>query len=225
MTSPLDLVKLTPLMELTSGRSELKVGLIDGPIFMNHPDLMSRNIHQVPGKSGACTKASSIACLHGTFVAGILSAKRNSMAPAVCPSCTLLVHPIFAETVQEGAHMPSATPNELASAIVECIDNGARVLNLSVALARPSSNGERILEEALDYAAKHGIIIVAATGNQGAVGSSSIIRHPWVIPVAASDNKGRPISLSNLEVPLESEVFARLVRTSPASEQTKNHSH
>jgi putative glutathione S-transferase len=34
-------------------------------------------------------RASSTACLHGTFVAGILSAKRASGAPAIWPSCTL----------------------------------------------------------------------------------------------------------------------------------------
>ncbi len=197
MISSLDLVKLTSVMELTTGSSKLTVGLIDGPIVMNHPDLMSGNIHQVPGKSGICTKASSIACIHGTFVAGILSAKRNSVAPAICPNCTLLVHPIFVEAIQEGAHMPSATPDELASAIIECINNGAKVLNLSVALAHLSSKGERMLEEALNYAAKRGVIIVAASGNQGTVGSTCIIRHPWVIPVAACDINGRPLGLSN----------------------------
>jgi hypothetical protein len=36
---PLDLVNLTPLMERTSGRAEIKVGLIDGPVAMDHPDL------------------------------------------------------------------------------------------------------------------------------------------------------------------------------------------
>lgn len=198
MKSPLNIVKLTALMERTRGRPEIMVGLIDGPVMMNHPDLMSENIHEVPGKSGACAKASSAACLHGTFVAGMLSAKRNSSAPAICPDCTLLVHPIFAETSLESGQMPSATPEELAKAVIETIDAGARVMNLSVALALPSSKGERELEEALDYAAKRGVIAVAASGNQGTIGSSAITRHPWIIPVIACDNQGRPISLSNL---------------------------
>ena len=197
MKSPLDIVKLTALMERTRGRPEIMVGLIDGPVMMNHPDLMSENIHEVPGKSGACAKANSAACMHGTFVAGMLSAKRNSSAPAICPDCTLLVHPIFAETPESG-QMPSATPEELAKAVIETIDAGARVMNLSVALALPSSKGERELEEALDYAAKRGVIAVAASGNQGTIGSSAITRHPWIIPVVACDNQGRPISLSNL---------------------------
>jgi subtilisin family serine protease len=94
--------------------------------------------------------------------------------------------------------LPSATPGELAKAIVECIEGGARVLNLSAAFAQPSSRGERELEEALDYAAQLGIIVVAAAGNQGTIGSSGITRHPWVIPVAACDLRGRPVGQTNL---------------------------
>jgi subtilisin family serine protease len=42
------------------------------------------------------------------------------------------------------------------------------------------------------------VITVAAAGNQGTVGSSAITRHPWVIPVAACDTRGKPLSESNL---------------------------
>jgi len=197
--SHLDLVKLTALMELTSGRAETKVGLIDGPVAMDHPDLASDNIRALPGKlGGACALANSAACMHGTFVAGILCAKRSSAAPAICPNCTLLVRPIFAETASTNGQMPSATPEELATAIIDCIEAGARIINLSAALAQPSSKGERRLQEALDHAAKRGVIVVAAAGNQGAVGSSAITRHPCVIPVVACNGHGRPISYSNL---------------------------
>jgi subtilisin family serine protease len=136
--------------------------------------------------------------MHGTFVAGILSANRGSAAPAICPDCTLLLRPIFAESSLSHGQMPSATPEELATAIVDCIENGARIINLSAALAQPSSKGERKLEEALDYSAKRGVLVVAATGNQGTIGSSIITRHPWVIPVIACDLQGRPLSYSNL---------------------------
>jgi subtilisin family serine protease len=198
MTNPLELVKLKALMELTSGRPEIMVGLIDGPVAMNHSDLKDETIREVKGKSGVCAQASSAACMHGTFVAGILSSKRSSATPGICPKCTLLVRPIFAETIQMNVQMPSATPEELATAIIETIDAGARVLNMSVALAYPSTKGERELEEALDYAAKHEVIAVAASGNHSIIGSSAITRHPWVIPVVACDFQGRPLSLSNL---------------------------
>jgi subtilisin family serine protease len=196
---PLGLVKLPALMDRTSGSPEVKIGLIDGPVAVQHPDLAAESLHEIPGNNGAmCTQANSSACLHGTFVAGILSAKRNSRAPAICPSCTILVRPIFAEAASGREQMPSATPQELAAAIIECIDAGARVINLSLALAYPSTKGEQDLEEALDRALRRSVIVVAAAGNQGTLGSSVITRHPWVISVVACDVHGRPMNESNL---------------------------
>lgn len=197
--SPLDLVNLTPLMELTRGRAEMMIALIDGPVATSHPDLSASNIREIPGRlASACDQTRSFACMHGTFVAGILIAKRGSPAPAICPDSTLLVRPIFAETSSTDAPMPSATPEELASAIVDCVDAGARIINLSAALLQPDAKGERRLEEALDYSARRGVIVVAAAGNQGTVGSSAITRHSWVIPVIACNSLGRPLSYSNL---------------------------
>ena len=196
---PLDLVRLTPLIDRTSGRPDVTIGLIDGPVAMHHPELASQHIREIPGNgSGACTQANSTACLHGTFVAGILSAKRGSVAPAICPNCTLLVRPIFAETKAANGEMPSATPEELAQAILDCIEAGAQVLNVSAALAQPSIKNERALEEALDQAARRGVIVIVAAGNQGTLGSTAITRHPWVIPVVAYDLQGKPMDHSNL---------------------------
>jgi subtilisin family serine protease len=196
---PLDLVQLTALMDRTSGRPEISIGLIDGPVALNQPDLVGASIHEVPGKlKGTCNRADTSACSHGTFVAGILAARRGSVAPAISPRCTLLLRPIFAETANDNGLMPSATSEDLAEAIVDCVDAGARVLNMSAALAGPSSNGDRQLEDALDYAASRGAISVAAAGNQGIVGGSAITRHPAVIPVAACDLQGRPLNESNL---------------------------
>jgi subtilisin family serine protease len=182
-------------MERTCGSPQVKIGLIDGPVETWHPDLAGGLFHELAQSAG--TQGDSAARLHGTFVAGILSAKRGSAAPAICPGCTLIIRPIFAETAA-GESMPSATPEELATAILDCMNAGARVINLSLALAQPSINGVRALEVAFDQAIKRGVIVVAAAGNQGALGSSAITRHPWVIPVAACDDRGRPTNDSNL---------------------------
>jgi len=192
--NPLDLVKLTPLMERTSGKPEIVIGLIDGPVAMNHPDLADGNIREIPGKiTGSCTQNSSNACRHGTFVAGILSARRDSVAPAICPKCTLLLRPIYKEEVSDKTKIPTASPEELTEAIFDIVSAGAMVINLSSALTQQSSRNERKLEEALNYAANRGVLVVAAAGNQGEIGSSTITRHPWVIPVAASTISGKPI--------------------------------
>ena len=196
--NPLDLIKLRALMERTSGRPEVKIGFIDGPVFTRHPDLAGGLLREISGGNAACTQADSAACLHGTFVAGILSARRGSAAPAICPDCTLLIRPVFTETTSGRGYMPSTTPLQLAAAIIETIAAGARVINLSLGLAEPSTKGEQALEEALDHAVRRGVIVVAAAGNQGSLGSSAITRHPWVIPIVACDLRGRPRNESNL---------------------------
>lgn len=199
-TDALGLVKLAPLMELTTGAQKISIGLIDGPVLIDHPDLATENIREIGREiGGSCARPTSAACMHGTFVAGILCAKRSSAAPAICPGCTLLVRPIFSETPAANELIPSATPEELAAAIIDCIDAGAHLVNLSAALAQvPSAKGERALGQALDHAANRGVIVVAASGNQGTVGSTAITRHPWVIAVVGCDRSGRPLNESNL---------------------------
>lgn len=194
----LDLVQLATLMDRTRGVPEITIGLIDGPVARDHPDLAQSAIRELPNTVGAsCKRSGSFACLHGTFVAGILSARRGCDAPAICPGCTLLVRPIFSEITSAKEHLPSANPDELATAILECIDAGARVINLSLALAQPSMRSERMLQAALDHALLRGVLIIAAAGNQNMFGSTVMTRHPWVIPVVACDGQGLPSAYSN----------------------------
>ncbi len=195
----IELVNLTPLMAHTIGLPEIVIALIDGPVLMQNAALWSSNVRQLSGNLPAtCAHPSSAACTHGTFVAGILSAKRGSGAPAICPGCTLLVRAIFSERAAANGDMPSATPHELAEAIVDTVKAGARVVNLSANLIGPSAAGKTILDEALNYAAARGVMIVVAAGNQGAVGGSALTCHPWAIPVVACDRFGGPAASSNL---------------------------
>lgn len=189
------LVRLSQLMQHTNGSRAIVIGLIDGPVQTSHPDLESTSIQGL-SMSASCAREASVACLHGTFVAGILAARRGSAAPALCPGCRLLVRPIFAEG--DSAGFPSCEPEELATAMVECIREGARLLNLSVGLMNASPSGVRALEAALDLAARHSVLVLAAAGNQGMVGVSALARHPAVVPVAASTATGGIASLSNL---------------------------
>lgn len=196
---PLDLINLPPLMQLTAGRADIMIGLIDGPVAIDHSDFATSNIRATQaGERGACARAASPACLHGTFVAGILCAKRGTAAPAICPNCTLLVRPVFAETVHWNIESPNALPEELAVAILECIEAGARLVNLSLALIQSSPKAQLALLQALDLAARRGVIIIAAAGNQSTLGSTAITGHPGVIPVAACDLRGKPLMQSNL---------------------------
>ncbi|WP_035844507.1 S8 family serine peptidase [Kitasatospora azatica] len=212
---PVDLVRLAPLMARTAGRPEVAVGLVDGFVAADQPAFDGRRIRLLSGEAvscaGGCDRAApNSRCLHGTFVAGVLSAERSSAAPGICPDCTLLIRPIFEPDHPGHAGYPNhpgrprqpggaaARLEDLAAAIVETVDAGARVLNLSVAPERPSNGGHRELTAALDHAANRGVITVVAAGNQGRLAGSVLTRHPWTIPVVAYDARGRPMNLSNL---------------------------
>jgi subtilisin family serine protease len=194
---PLELVGLPGLMALTQGRRDVVVGLVDGPVALDHPDLETGKIRTLPGIPGACREPGSEACRHGTFVAGILAARRGVRAPAIAPGCTLLVRPVFSET-GPARGLPSATPGQLAEAIVDCVDAGAWILNLSAALTEGSIEAQRELGEALEYTVRREVLVVVAAGNQGSLGGSVITRHPWTIPVVAYDQAGWPLAQSNL---------------------------
>ena len=194
----LELVNISRLMELTEGTPQIGVGLIDGPVAADHTDLNSEQIRLISGISEEVCSADRNARVHGTFIAGMLVGKRGSSAPAIFPGCTLLVRPLFTKTPARDSDPPSATPRELAEAISECISAGARVLNLSLALAQTFTVAEQALEEALNDAARRGVLVVAAAGNQGAIGSTTITHHPWVISAVGCDGRGRPIRFTNL---------------------------
>jgi subtilisin family serine protease len=195
----LTLVRLPPLLARTQGRPEIVIALIDGPIAAGIATLPVERVGAVPGMRGAvCAAPDSFACMHGTLVAGILTADRDSPAPAICPGCTLLVGPIFSEQAAGFHPMPSTSAEELSDALAASMDAGARIVNLSLAVLQSSARGQRALDCALNEAARRGVIIVAAAGNQGIVGGSCLVRHAWVIPVAACDLAGAPLRQSNL---------------------------
>ena len=62
--------------------------------------------------------------------------------------------------------VPSADSRLLADGIVECVNAGAEVINMSVAGA-PSATTDRRLADALTYAMHRRVLVVAAAGNDG----------------------------------------------------------
>jgi subtilisin family serine protease len=202
---PLSQIRLRSIMDISSGSPEIKIGLVDGPLDYTHIAFQGSRITAVKeSQLAACKNASSIACRHCTFVAGILFARRGTSAPAICPDCTLILRPVFMDekrsTHSKGGKdiiFPSTVPDELSNAIVEVVDAGARMINLSLGLSTSTLMTYPTLQEAYGYARKHGTIIVAASGNQGNIGGVSLLNNQWVIPVSACDHNGRLEPRSN----------------------------
>jgi subtilisin family serine protease len=198
---PLDLTNLRFLMDRTAGSPGICIAIIDGPVSLDHPDLNLQDIIEVTGKKPAsCAVRGSISCSHGTFIVGMLKARRSSRAPAICPGCKVMIRQIFSEGPAERhpEAAPAATLEDLATAVIDCVMAGAKIINLSLALPVSISGRKCQLDQALDYAANKEVIVVAAAGNQGQFKSNTITRHPWTIPVIACNGQGYPLGLSNL---------------------------
>ena len=189
--SPLQRAGLPGLMRLTTGRPDVLVGLIDGPV---RTDLLGfSGTRFMPEETASGGDPADPACLHATLVASLLAARRDGEPSGICPGCTFLLHPIF----PPGA-APIATPAVLATAIDATVRAGARVINLSVALLPGTATELEDLRAALDLAGRRGAIIVAAAGNQSRIGHSLITSHPAVLPVTGNDPRGAPTPETNL---------------------------
>jgi subtilisin family serine protease len=188
-------------MSISRGHPDITVGIIDGPVDFIHPAFETSKIHTIKDwQLSACKNASSIACVHGTFVTGMLCAKRGLSAPAICPDCKVIVNPIFREEMNNPKNemiTPTIIPEELAGAIIETVDAGAQVINLSLGLSTSLLTVCDRLRQAYDYALHKGTIIVVAAGNQGTIGNISLFNHQWPIPVAACDENNNLGPMSN----------------------------
>jgi Subtilase family/PatG C-terminal len=171
--------------------SALAVAIIDGPY---DAAALSGILSQAPVNLGHanCAIAPSSACNHGTFVMGLLGARRDALIPGLCPDCRLLHVPLF---VDENA--PSASVVELASAIGAAVAAGARLINLSLAILEEDSQSDPRLAAALDHAEASGAVVLVAAGNQGRLAMGQLLSHPATIPVVAVDRAYRPLRDSN----------------------------
>jgi subtilisin family serine protease len=199
VTDPLEVSRLSSLMAIASGRHDIAIGLVDGPVDRTHPALASAAIDELGhAPHSGCAYAQSLACIHGTFIAGILVAKRSAAAPGICEGCRLVVRPVFDERAEVRASLPTCSPENACAAIVQMIDAGVRVINLSIGFSSPTLEAHRCFDQAIDHAMRRGVIVVMAAGNQGQLAGASMTRHAWVIHVVACDAHAMPSAASSL---------------------------
>jgi len=95
---------------------------------------------------------------HGTAVAGICGAEiDNGIGIAgIAPDCPLMI-------LRAGNANGFLQEDDVASAILYALDNGARVVNMSFGDVQASP----MLGDVIDYAAGQGLLMIAASGNNG----------------------------------------------------------
>lgn len=163
------------------------VAVVDSGVDASHPDLAGRLLPELdllPDVDALPEQTS-----HGTRVASIIAAAINGSGMAgVAPEA--MIRPVTA--LDPAGFGDSAT---VAAAIIEAVDSGARVVNLSLG----GPDRDPVLDAACRYAHHQGAILVAAAGNSFAYGNpvQYPAASPYVLGVAAVDSSGARSAFSN----------------------------
>ena len=148
--------------DITQGDPNLIVAVLDSGLRMNHPEFAGR---LVPGFDFANNDPDPIDDHgHGTNVAGIILAKGdNSIGYAgVNWNSKIMICKIL-NSQNQGYY------SWWADGIYYAVDNGAKVINMSVGGASSST----LLEDAINYAFSNGVSVTVSSGNQ-----NSVIQYP-----------------------------------------------
>ena len=171
--------------QTTSGGSQVLVAVLDTGIDAQHEDLAGKVVGSVNFTKSA---TASDVLGHGTHIAGIITATANNGigVAGFAPNARLLNVKIADDNGMVWA-------STIAEGIIWAVDNGARIINMSLVV--PTSYPA--LEEAVNYASGKGVVLIAAAGNNIKSIPVYPAYYPNVIAVSATDSDGRLWAESN----------------------------
>lgn len=165
----------------------VSVAVVDSGVDLTHPDLrdnlLGDGYSTGDGAAGAQDRIG-----HGSFVAGIVAARRgNGLAGSgLAPDAKIL--PV---KISKG-YAASFSAATLAQGIDYAVEQGAQVINLSLYLDSPSQTVGDAIQRAFDA----GVIVVAAAGNEGGAVAYPA-SHTGVIALAGVSADGALLANSN----------------------------
>ncbi len=181
-----DALALTTVHTISTGTT-VKIGIIDTGLNFEHPQFAAKSPHVhsgfdfVDNDINANDEPGGVASGHGTFVAGAVA--------LVAPGADLYAYRTL-DTTGRGNGFT------LARAIVRAIDDGCRIINLSLGLR----GKQDAIADAIDYAESLGVVVIAAAGNDS-TGDENLFPFPAlkasVIAVAALDSLNHKADFSN----------------------------
>lgn len=202
-----DKISVPAAWDVTTGSSSITVADIDTGFALNHEDLAGRwaaggkdFVHNDNDPSVGTTNLNGAGVSHGTETAGMIGATGNNAKGVAAINWGGRILPLQAlDDNGEG------TTTDVASAVRYAVDQGAKVINMSLGTATP----DPILKAELDYAQSHDVMVVAAAGNCGSPssyflnGCSTVgqmiypANYPQVVAVGATDSNDTRASFSS----------------------------
>jgi len=206
-------LNLEQAWDLATGSSSVVVAVSDTGISKGHPDLKNRiwsNPNEIPGNGvdddgngfvddtwgwnfAGSNNNPDDENSHGTHCSGIIGAEANNGEGISGVNWDVRFMAVQFLT-KEG----SGSSDDGIGTILYAADNGAQVLSMSWG----GGGFTQALEDALNYAAEKGVLLVAAAGNDSADGDTephfpSAYDVPGLVAVASSAGVGQLSSFSN----------------------------
>jgi len=171
--------------QFTTVNSPIIVAVLDTGIDRDHEALNDRIIEEINFTQSETTDD---IYGHGTHVAGIIAGKNNDglSTIGIAPNSRLL-------NVKVADDKGRCEVSALVDGIIWAVENGANIINISIDTSESASG----LRDAVDYAWRKGVVIVAAAGNDGSELPVYPAYYDNSIAVAAIQETGTLAPLSN----------------------------
>ena len=180
------------------------IGILDTGIRPTHNDLAGRVIAARGFATGYASTYVTDDDGHGTHVAGIAAARGNNgfghAGVAYSPNIRLLNAKVcgrYKDPAPDTTISTLCPSSSVANGIVWAVDNGAKVLNLSLGGDPAATNGSAAQRTALAYAVSKNVLAVCATGNDNYNGIAFPARFADCMAVGATNWSDERASYSN----------------------------
>jgi subtilisin family serine protease len=158
------------------------VAVVDTWIDRTHPDLGGRVLSGADCAGGTCkpgvVKADGCDA-HGTHVAGTIASTTYGVAPAA--------HILPLRVLKWDGAECQGMSGDVAAAITYAVAHGAQVVNVSVGAAVPLAGKDPSLDNAVADAARAGVLVVFAAGNQDVPVADSFGGDALIVAATAKD--------------------------------------
>ncbi|MET9878148.1 type VII secretion-associated serine protease mycosin [Actinacidiphila glaucinigra] len=199
----LDALHAQDAWQRTKGKG-VTVAVLDTGVDGTHPDLSGQVLEGKDMVGFGARRGDAAWARHGTGMAGIIAGHGHGPGGSdgvlgIAPQARILpVRVILEDKDPQRKKARTTRGSALADGIRWAADHGADVINLSLGDDSRTAHPEAQEDDAVQYALRKGVVVVASAGNGGEQGNraSYPAAYPGVIAVAAVDRYGSRAAFS-----------------------------